>query len=312
MAAGKRIGESSKRNSAEFQNLRDRIKSAEGTVASIDKSIGILDDRIESQTAAVTESSASIEEMAASIQNVAAIAERESGRSRELVELVGKGQSAQQILEESVRIVVEKFSAIQEVLIVIEGIAGSTNMLAMNAAIEAAHAGEAGKGFAVVSDEIRRLAESTGENARIITSSIKEMLESINVSLSSSVTSTSVFGEFSSRVNNFIAAFGEISSAMAEISSGTDQTLQGVSELRNSAQEIQQTSGALQADSDSIRLAIGEISRAIDDAVTDYAGMEHGILAIEKAQEEIDQLIEKNSGISQELMKQVSFFKIAN
>ncbi len=294
----------------ELTKLAGKIKNVENAIEQINAGIGRLKGRIESQTVAVTESSASIEEMAASIDNVAAIARRESESSRELLTQVSRGESALAETDKSIGDVSQYFESIQEMVTVIDSIAASTNLLAMNAAIEAAHAGEAGRGFAVVADEIRKLAGDTAENAKNIATTIKDVISGIERSIATSRASGEVYGAISAQAQTFVHAFEEISSATIEVSQGTRQTLDGVAELRDSSQEITDTSGTIQTSSDEIRASIVDISQTIDTAVTDYSGMETALNAIESAQKEMERLSSENSSLMGNLMRQIEFFKI--
>lgn len=295
---------------AELTQLADKIKAAEHSIQEINGGITSLDSRLENQTVAVTESSSSIEEMTASIQNVATIAQRESGASRDLVERIAEGESALTETGESIANLEKQFETVQDTLTVIDSIAANTNLLAMNAAIEAAHAGDAGRGFAVVAEEIRNLAASTGENAKKISSTIDNMVDRIQQTIESSRQSTGVFESISEQTERFVEAFSEIAQATVEASSGTEETLKGVLDLQNSAQRIKETSGDIQRNADQVQSSVTDISATIVQAVNDYGGIERGFAEVEESQKEIETLSERNTRLSTNLMEQIEFFKI--
>ncbi len=144
----------------------------------------------------------------------------------------------QQILD-----VAKQTDSILEITGVIDNIASQTNLLAMNAAIEAAHAGEAGKGFAVVADEIRKLAESSGQNSRAITELLERISQAIRNATDSSGETRNSFGQIQGEVDVMVNAFSEIASSMSEMSAGATQVLAATGELtQNVAGVSDQTS----------------------------------------------------------------------
>ncbi len=306
------ISSTAERMQQELGSLAVRMKGAEDAVTEIDSGIATLDERIEGQTSAITQSSAAIEEMAASLHSVADIASRERDSSNDLLGRIHEGGETVRAMGADVSDVAAKFADIQELLSVIESIASSTNLLAMNAAIEAAHAGDAGKGFAVVADEIRKLAMSTSENAQGIAAGINEMMALIGRTSASSRASGEVLSAISDSTQKFVQAFDEIAQATIEVSKGSEQTLAGVSELRNSAQVIKETSSGIQSNSNRIRTLVESIREAIDHAVGDFGDMQQGFASISEAQREVQRLTGENASLMDRLTEQIDFFRLGD
>lgn len=222
--------------------LGENIHVSFGEVEGIARNIGSLNGFIESQTAMVEQSTASVTEMISSIGNVARITHKKSEVTRHLVETVREGSSLVLKTRNSAQSVNNQLKSIDEMASIIKDIAVRTNLLAINAAIEAAHAGDAGKGFAVVAKEIRKLAESSNDHS--IT--IQEVL--INISLSIKDASAlsnragSSFKAIEEEVMNLVHAFTEIHLSTEELETGSQEILTAMTHLRDLSSTVMDNS----------------------------------------------------------------------
>jgi methyl-accepting chemotaxis protein len=132
------------------------------------------------------------------------------------------GEDMRQTLA-SMALIASSVTLVKDLTSVINGVAAQTNLLAMNAAIEAAHAGEHGRGFAVVADEIRKLAETTSRNAQEIDRSLASMVSGIESSRSLTAKTDRSIGELVSGIKEVSDSLTEIVDGLAEMSAGTKE-----------------------------------------------------------------------------------------
>jgi methyl-accepting chemotaxis protein len=269
-----------------FEGIRGSSSNAKDIAESIDKAIAA----IEREDSALHASLSDVEELARNVDKVAEKARAQTDRvvsstaglkstMDRVVHLAGEAEGARvktlslaenvRAGEESVKAVVAGMSEVarrsadlSEINKLIAGVASRTNLLAMNAAIEAAHAGQAGKGFSVVAEEIRGLAESTAEHTRRSRENLSEILGLIDSSLSSAETAGSALGLVSGAAGEVERVNAGIAAAMAEEGGKSREILGLLGETEGLGREVFETAGSL----NSVAKGMSERLRAVEAA----------------------------------------------
>ena len=197
---------------------------------------------VDIQSASVEESTAAIEEMMASLNNISRITEEKKVISDQLLSLSKLGAEDMDSTITSIRQVSGSAEVVLDMIQVITDVAAKTNLLAMNAAIEAAHAGNAGKGFSVVADEIRKLAETTNEQVKTISLSVRDIAGKMKFADDVTVKTGVSINKVIEGIEDVANGMTEISSSIIELSVGGNQIMEAMNSLRNSTVEVKEGS----------------------------------------------------------------------
>ncbi|GBU27353.1 methyl-accepting chemotaxis sensory transducer [Treponema sp. R8-4-B8] len=227
------------------RQLKKDITKASALIEDINKLINKLNAVILSQRDTIAQSSVATEKMIGSIKETTELSRSKQENIKGLIENTEKSQTSMRETIQSVEDISKSVDGIAQAIKIISTIAANTNLLSMNAAIEAAHAGEAGRGFAVVAGEIRRLSETTRENSRNISQTLKSIIDGITVTEKQSDDTgtriTSMAKEingFAETMNGLINTFSELSAHSAEITAALDSLQNQSDTVRTDYAEI--------------------------------------------------------------------------
>jgi len=289
--------------------LEARVTDTRSSVSSIAGGISQLDLRISDQIAMVEESTASITQMLASIGNMAKLAERDKDLSDSLVKTSDAGKEVFLAAFEKIEAITERIGKIEEMIEIIDNIAGQTNLLAMNAAIEAAHAGDAGKGFAVVADEIRKLAEASSEGSREIATSVHGIIESIESAREGSEETSKAFGEIEDKIQHVSRSVAEISTSLDESDEGGRQILVAMTQLRELSSNINTESSTVAENTRSIEATMGELDKIAESVRTAMSSIGDRSTDIQEVADITEGLAKELTEVGKDLEQRISHFK---
>ena len=236
----------------------DSVSEVSAAMEQLARSVDSLSALIAAQSQVVVQSSASVEQMIANVESVAQASAKAAAASDELVGAGAEGKQRIDQVGDSVRDIVRDSETLNEAANVIAQIASRTNLLAMNAAIEAAHAGDSGRGFAVVADEIRKLAEQSTEQAKDISAGLGKVATAIGTVRTAADFAVDAFGTVLSRSESLGGEVRRISASMSEQREGGRQLLEGLSRLKDITGQIAAGSGEMTSGNGAI---LAQISR---------------------------------------------------
>jgi methyl-accepting chemotaxis protein len=259
------------------------VGSGGSVIARMAESIETVAGEVSTQASFVEESSASIEEMVANIASVNRSAGRAGELTKSLTDLTEAGHRVVQDTLSGMRQIQEASASVGTIIGAISKIASQTNLLAMNAAIEAAHAGEAGRGFSVVADEVRNLAETSAKSSREIIELMREMDRKIASGAQLTGKAGDAFSDIASGVKDASELVQGIARSMAEQSLGAQEILSSVKSLIEATERIKGLTGDQRDQSSKVKDAMGEIAASaatIEEAIQEQAGSTQSLTRI--------------------------------
>ena len=286
------------------------VTETAATVEEIVRTIKQLNVSIETQAASVAESSSSVEEMVANIASIGQTLDKTDEVIKNLTGATGDGKATLVTSNTVTQKIAEESGSLMEASNVIQHIASQTNLLAMNAAIEAAHAGEAGKGFAVVADEIRKLAEDSATQGKTITATLKTLSGEIETLSSSSKTVEEKFNIIFNLAEQVKEMSNRLTESMREQEHGSREVLQAIKNINMVTTEVQAGSEEMLRGGESVAAEmhkLDDLTRIITESMNEMAS---GAVQINNAVQEVTEITQRNKRSIENLAGEVGKFKI--
>ena len=286
------------------------VTETAATVEEIVRTIKQLNNSIETQAASVAQSSSSVEEMVANIASIGQTLGKTDDVIKSLTAATGDGKATLVTSNTVTQKIAEESGSLMEASSVIQHIASQTNLLAMNAAIEAAHAGEAGKGFAVVADEIRKLAEESSTQGKTITATLKNLSGEIETLSASSKTVEEKFNAIFSLAEQVKEMSNRLTEAMREQENGSKEVLTAIKSINTVTVEVQAGSEEMLKGGEGVAeemQKLDDLTRIITESMNEMAS---GAVQINNAVQEVNEITQKNKQSIEALAEEVGKFKV--
>jgi methyl-accepting chemotaxis protein len=304
--------------SANFEEMKSTMDKQEQGAAEVDNAvkniqanISDLNTSIEDQSESINASSSAIEEMTANIHSVTKTLMENKKNVEELTIASENGKTGLQTVAQKIQEIAKDSEGLLEINAVMNTIASQTNLLSMNAAIEAAHAGEAGKGFAVVADEIRKLAESSGQQSKTTAGMLKKIKASIDSITVSSNDVLSRFDAIDIGVKTVSQHEQNIRAAMEGQEVGGQQILNSVGRMKELNASVKKGSEGMRESGDQMIRQTNDFIKISKDSVSGMNDIVNGAMReIKTAVSLVDEMGAENTRNFDELKVESEKFKV--
>ncbi|MCL2810153.1 MAG: methyl-accepting chemotaxis protein [Treponema sp.] len=302
---------------ANIQSIQNRILSQSASVSEthatmeqVVVNINKLNAHVENQSVNVSSASSAIEQMVANTSSVTDTLIKNSVNVKNLEEASELGRTGLQEVAADIKEIAYQSEGLFNINSVMENISSQTNLLSMNAAIEAAHAGEAGRGFAVVAGEIRKLAENSGQQSKTISDVLKKMKSAIDKITSSTQNVLDKFEAIDTSVTTVSDQEEHIRNSMEEQQAGSKQVLEGIGNLNEITRQVKSGSQEMLEGSEEVIRESTNLEKVTQEITSGMSEMAAGASQINIAVNQVNEISVKNRENISLLVKEVARFKV--
>ncbi|MCL1992245.1 MAG: methyl-accepting chemotaxis protein [Spirochaetes bacterium] len=302
---------------ANTQSIKSRVINQSASVTQtnavmeqIATNINKLNNHVEKQTDSVARSSSAVEEMISNIQSVTKTLVQNSENINALTAASELGRHGLQEVVQNIQEIAKDSEGLLEINAAMENVSSQTNLLSMNAAIQAAHAGEAGKGFAVVAGEIRKLAESSTKQSKTTSDVLKKIKSSIDKITLSTKNVLEKFEAIDHGVKTVAEQGENIRNAMEEQGHGSKQILDSISYLNDATQMVKDGTREMLEGAKEVIKETGNLEKITVEITGGMNEMAQGTNQINSAVHNVNGLSSENKENISSLIKEITRFKV--
>jgi methyl-accepting chemotaxis protein len=320
---GNKLANNSQEVSSTSEEIEAAVKSMQerteylssevaGSVSTVEKINALMDDivrLIENQASGIIQSGSATTQMISSVENIEASTENKLAVTRNLSMLSRRANENIKKNNDAMVDIAKGTEIISDMIKVINDVASRTNLLAMNAAIEAAHAGDAGRGFSVVADEIRALAEQTTQNSKSIGKSLTDIVSKIDAATELAKESNTVINDVGKGIVEVEEGMTETLSGLKEISTGNAQVIEAMGILNTLTTEITDASKNIQKGTGRLLESFKQISNIAVENTNGIQETSTGISEINKTIVKLHDLSNENADTIRKLDDEMGRFK---
>lgn len=292
-----------------LKNLNQNINKSNQLSESICNDIDMLTSQIATQVMMIENSSDALNEMTTTIDELHQIAAKTNTNSNNLVELAYSGKSALEKSNEQIEEIEKQAYKIEEMVSLIDQIAEQTNILAMNAEIEASHAGEFGRGFSVVAEEIGKLADASSEGSREISTFVSGIISLIKSAREGSVITNNAFEKIDTNIQDVNTAIDDITNALTTTNEKSQGLLQNMVMVKEISTVIDFSSKDIATRAENISDEMQKVDWIADSVNEKMKDIVSSLITLKQVSDDANVVVKGLSDFSTDIATKISNFK---